>query len=353
MDLPVPSIPSKGLGNMSHEQGVMPNSPVDRAFICKLPTEVLVEIFQIVQCTAHADVLATPEWSTYDRTWPRIMCVCRHFRDVALQSPTLWSTLDLAQSGRWLELCDQRSGAAPLHLRTHEKSRWPRTMPWGLVDSWVSRAETMALADYGVCARVLHAPAPLLRALDVRTGSGIIFEVDTTLLGGTATSLAHLTVHGPNIILDRLPPLPALRCLELCRVILDYRQLQTLIDVFVCTPQVEDLSIKGVYLTEDDEPALHSSAPLLPRLRILEIADTAYVAAELVRLLPAPRLSAEIQICAGGDELRFDEHLAAIMRQQWIARACGEITLCGGTTIHLRAEQGDLNLVSCYAHDAP
>ncbi|TCD71754.1 hypothetical protein EIP91_005520 [Steccherinum ochraceum] len=77
-----------------------------------LPDELLVEIFKIYALLEIGD-------RRFCYSWFKITHVCRHWRDVALQAPVLWSTISFAGNtkhpGRALEQL-ARSGTAPLHL---------------------------------------------------------------------------------------------------------------------------------------------------------------------------------------------------------------------------------------------
>ncbi|KAG6810304.1 hypothetical protein H0H92_012481, partial [Tricholoma furcatifolium] len=85
---------------------------------CRIPSEVLACIFRQVACDAAAGV----DTNTYSLHWIKsISHICSHWREVALSTPTLWSTIDVDHSPTWAFEMLRRSRDAPLALLTTRK----------------------------------------------------------------------------------------------------------------------------------------------------------------------------------------------------------------------------------------
>lgn len=72
---------------------------------CRLPAELLVEIFKTVQKFSPTDGMR----------WIRVTHVCRYWRDIALHSQALWACIRPC-SGSFVRMCKKRAGVAPLSL---------------------------------------------------------------------------------------------------------------------------------------------------------------------------------------------------------------------------------------------
>ncbi|KIY73185.1 hypothetical protein CYLTODRAFT_417158 [Cylindrobasidium torrendii FP15055 ss-10] len=67
------------------------------ASINRLPTELLENIFELVQLHLHIFIPSPPTASGYDhgyRGWLVLLAVCRHWRGIAATSGVLWSSVD-------------------------------------------------------------------------------------------------------------------------------------------------------------------------------------------------------------------------------------------------------------------
>ncbi|KAJ7154235.1 hypothetical protein C8R46DRAFT_447403 [Mycena filopes] len=96
--------------NLVNEGGILRLAAVSRRILA-LPPEILAEIF--LQCL--------PKWSWAPRT---LSCVCRQFRDVALSTPRLWTSMcvdleDEDEEGAYVDFCRtwlSRTGSLPISL---------------------------------------------------------------------------------------------------------------------------------------------------------------------------------------------------------------------------------------------
>jgi hypothetical protein len=261
--------------------------------ICRLPPEILVQVFGWFQHRRCIPNRAQP-WKTYDHKWSRIMAVCKHFRDVALHAPTLWTVIDFeTHSPQWRELCVARSGDAALVLHAHSTSQ---------LDCF-HRARSARVSAFGDIASVLNAPAPRLRILKVRAyleedeeeDEEFAFAFTVRFLGGQAANLVSLILRGCRISIYDAPPMPAVRRLEL-DIVTFHAGMDSLWLLLSATPAVEDLSVFGISLAEVDWrlPRFEDVVPIpaismtLPRLTHIMIDDLPAEVSAILRMISTP-----------------------------------------------------------------
>ncbi|KAL4264344.1 F-box domain-containing protein [Pleurotus pulmonarius] len=84
----------------------------------QLPVELIAEIFVLAQGSDNGFPAWTPcrpsDWK--QRTWLNVAGVSRRWRQIALETPQLWATLDLTSSASGMEMIE-RSKGAPLRVR--------------------------------------------------------------------------------------------------------------------------------------------------------------------------------------------------------------------------------------------
>jgi hypothetical protein len=130
------------------------------------------------------------------------MCVCRHFRALAVHTPLLWNILDLQRDHQlWQVLCLRRSQNTPLYISGHLDAVLPHLSRTSVAR--LSIRETIGTGD------LLDADAPLLKKLNLESSS--TFHLTKRFLGGTATNLTRLVIGGPTAILHEGIALPALQ----------------------------------------------------------------------------------------------------------------------------------------------
>jgi hypothetical protein len=107
-------------------------------------------------------------------------------------------------------------------------------------------------------ASALNAPAPKLRTLKLRSyleendeDNKAAFVITSRFLGGHATHLASLILHGGRIFLYDAPPMPALRHLDIDRITLNAGMVSLWL-LLKATPALEDLSIVNICLGDED-----------------------------------------------------------------------------------------------------
>jgi hypothetical protein len=263
--------------------------------VCSLPPEILVQVFAWLQHIRCAPNHARP-WKTYDPRWSRIMAVCKHFRDVALRAPTLWTIIDYENnSPQWKDLCIARSGDAALFLHAHSS---------GALKYFHRARSARVPADAEIASVLNAAPAPKLRTLKLRSyleendeDNDAAFALTSRFLGGHVTHLVSLILHGGRIFLYDAPPMPALRYLDIDRITLN-AGMESLWLLLKATPALEDLSIVNICLGDEDwRPEVADAVVAIP--------TTEYIALSCLKhltLVDAPaELSALMRmICTTG-----------------------------------------------------
>jgi hypothetical protein len=83
---------------------------------CRIPVETLSVIFSFLIQTLKIGEEEKPPWMLMrkKRRWYSFSQVCRHWRQIALDDPRLWSTIDFDHTSALCML--ERSKDAPLHL---------------------------------------------------------------------------------------------------------------------------------------------------------------------------------------------------------------------------------------------
>ena len=88
------------------------NSP---SFISRLPSELLASIFILYADDSYR--ASRPRLSSLNAPdWVNVSYVCRHWRNIALKCPTLWSFISMTMSPRWTEVLLARSKHTPLKI---------------------------------------------------------------------------------------------------------------------------------------------------------------------------------------------------------------------------------------------
>ncbi|KAI1793632.1 hypothetical protein LXA43DRAFT_1081217 [Ganoderma leucocontextum] len=80
--------------------------------INQLPNEILIQIFAFA--SVHF-AFATDFWWWDTRFWT-LMVVCRHWRDLIVDTPVFWCILDLTKNANWTQLCLSRSLTIPINI---------------------------------------------------------------------------------------------------------------------------------------------------------------------------------------------------------------------------------------------
>lgn len=159
--------------------------------IFKLPVEILCRIFQFTQDTwtgpyAHFHQSGSLEWITVTR-------VCQHWRNAALNEPSLWTRPPL-YNAKWTSVMLQRSQMAGITLAFDDRSR----VRADLITTVVSHiAHTTSLT-------VQRTEKQVVQKLLTNLRSTVAPMLETLKIDGTSTSPYHLVA-----IIDESDRIPA------------------------------------------------------------------------------------------------------------------------------------------------
>jgi hypothetical protein len=166
------------------------------------------------------------------------------------------------------------------------------------------QAGAATLDDYGVDDKILNAPAPAMRMLQVTTRAGFSLRsftrITSLLLGGGCVGLSYLELSGLKIRLDDFPFMPSLRRLELFEVVVQ-DSFATLVRVLARVPNLEELSSTYISFWDVDrlipkKPRMSVTPIQLSGLKRLELHEEPDLVLALVRVLPIPTLTLDLDL---------------------------------------------------------
>ncbi|KAI0752308.1 hypothetical protein C8Q80DRAFT_441681 [Daedaleopsis nitida] len=274
------------------------------ASIHDLPNEILVKIYQTYtfqdhQCSIPRLHRRHPRLR-HASCWSFLMLVCRHWRAVALATPTLWQVIDVFKTTNWLELALERSHDAVLELYFHDRDAALASIP--LIISQSRRL------------RILHLPGTFMRSdlpslealfqtmMPVLHELRIHLEPSRTRDRTTASPIpvASIDTHFPSLRSIRLesaavpwtlPALSRMRYLNLrdCTTLDTDLTFDQFLDTLEGCTELEDLRIHSfVSTTVHQVPAGFARTVFLPRLQRLTVREPPALCRQL---LSAVRIS--------------------------------------------------------------
>jgi hypothetical protein len=280
---PIPSPDPETLERLYRRNALQP--------ICRVPPEILVIIFYHAQHENKAQGVRV-FFASYTPKWVRVMLVCRYFRDVAVHAPMLWSVYHAKSPKAYRNLCLQRSADSILRVYGGEGTI-------AEIASHAHRVHTASLS-YGNLKLALNTPTPQLQELEVIALDAHDFMLNSSSFGGTGPRLTYLHLMGPSVFLCEHPPrLPELRQLELNNV-RSPPDLHPLAALLASTPSLEVFSVAHLWF---DFPSPRLALPMtiperatLPRLKTLQIVQSAFETAILLRLIPIPSFALSVSL---------------------------------------------------------
>ncbi|KAH9930952.1 uncharacterized protein B0H18DRAFT_119822, partial [Fomitopsis serialis] len=169
-----------------------------------LPNEVLVEILRLASASDDSGAWMTAATG-----------VCQYWRDVTLNTPVLWTNIDLSASPRFITLCLDRSRGAGLSMHL------PRPEPQL---EYLERAKI----DFSAITPLLDSHHSRITNIDLYIDIHHDSETSSLwqVLDGSIPALCSLDVEVAESPLPWTPgPLPYLRSLSLTRVTPDWTKL--------------------------------------------------------------------------------------------------------------------------------
>jgi hypothetical protein len=247
--------------------------------LCRLSTDALHYILEIIETQQRHD--DTENKGTWQKTWISTLFVCTSIRALAVQSPALWSYINLSRSEKWADLCVERARAIPLEL--HYEVRVITDWALHYLGTLLSRASKVQLVvhKYRYVASVLNTAAPLLHTLSLSIKAPHYFLFSLAFLGGTTTLLTHLKLGRVNIAADP-PVFPGLKSLHLSSICSDGKP-HHLLRLVGSSHALEELTLKYIFITLPDIAYDRLS---LPHLRVVRVTADALWTKLLLEILP-------------------------------------------------------------------
>ncbi|KAF9491603.1 hypothetical protein BDN71DRAFT_1592196 [Pleurotus eryngii] len=256
--------------------------------ISKLPTELLSEIFVLAKLASYIN--------TRQGSWLNVACVCRHWRDIAVNEARLWNTFDLTRTMEldWVKIMLTRSKDASLCIRIPPSGYEPDTVK--VVMSQISRTQDLQIyADNPRLWEVLeiviaHATpnAPTrLRSLELRsTSSRLALDLVRRVFAAVQMPLMlDLQLYG--IALSTIPPMPLLRRFYYHQTVFGFESMAMLLSSLKNTPCLEDLDIGCMFNTSDEEMIQYGPVQL-PKLKTISLTTNRFEYFSLLQCIRYP-----------------------------------------------------------------
>ncbi|OJT10898.1 hypothetical protein TRAPUB_12582 [Trametes pubescens] len=277
------------------------------AFTARLPPEILSDIFTLVA----VDYYQARRWhhfgSTHAYKWITLTHVCRAWREIALNTPRLWSHIVLTQPNVAKQVL-ARSKKAPLWLSaslTHTDDQRAETLEVLMKES--SRLKELHLTGPAHTVQALSAKwrtsADLLETINISSDfrqfdpASLLPAppLSSQIFSGQTPKLRHLQIH--RIAVDWSNPLfcNTLRTL-IIHAVYDNApspgEFSQLLDALEAMPLLETLRLnESIPRMPDDATQLSRNVQRtisLPHLRCIELFSDAIDSANLLRHISAP-----------------------------------------------------------------
>lgn len=259
--------------------------------IHRLPNETLVSVFQFTLQQQGAS-LRYQKMAAMSR-------VCRKWRTVTLDTPSLWTSLSTKSPQKSLEAAIQRSRSAELTVEFEsELDRGFNTL-LAHAPQLMERIQSLSINMPSSAKRYpfLRVPAPILQTLRLYTGfhrQGVAPPVE--LFGDQAPQLREVSIQGFSVS-PACNILGGLTSLVLSSVMAS-DGLSHLCSVVRQNPNLQKLVMENVTLANTEDTAEGVSAIDLPRLAALSLRGfVPEITARLLSLLDAPQCTQMMVNC--------------------------------------------------------
>lgn len=314
----------------------------------RLPAEILCEIFLQLRSLFVLPVHGPPN-AIPAHAWITVTHVCRQWRDIALNSPTLWTSISCKQPD-CINAFIERSRQAPLDITRDHLDRKNAAGALGYLlrerNRWRTFECTVPILEWNDID-----DAPQLEELRL-VGALRTPPMSTP----TPPSFPSLRLHRVGLVsmpysfMENLLKRDSITNLSLENVI-PRQTLATWLDVLSLLPALEELKLVNVFQSPAQPPssrARHISLPKLRYLRLTEMDGGSAVPAflDMTTLPPTTQLSLAGRVPSGiYGNLR---HLLETIRRGLVGRAIGaepprEIQAC--RVAHVRHLHADLLFV--------
>ncbi|KAG6810306.1 hypothetical protein H0H92_012483 [Tricholoma furcatifolium] len=200
---------------------------------CRIPSEVLACMFRQIAC----DAAAGADTNTYSIHWIKsISHICSHWREVALSTPTLWSTINVDHSPTWAFEMLRRSKDAPLALVTTRQKL--------LAQHDSTELKSLELSSVGI---------------DVPNSGQAELQLPDRVITRSA-SLKHLTLRGYGINWGLSPAFEGLKSFDISVIPRMFEPTMAQLLRFLSRlPFLETLSVADLDLHQEALPHQHLS----------------------------------------------------------------------------------------------
>jgi hypothetical protein len=192
--------------------------------------------------------------------WRHVMVVCARLRKIAIESPEIWSLVNVCWPERWVDLCIERAGVFPLHLVCHistvasaERTSRLFSKARDVTVIFTSADGTPLEKWHDICCKILTTNANgSVRTLSLSDRpyparnelTHKLMSVSGQSLGGPRSMITKLHLEG--LRLADIPRFPHLECLELQDVVPPGHNPTWLHRWLATSPRLKRLSISPV-----------------------------------------------------------------------------------------------------------
>jgi hypothetical protein len=284
------------------------------ATLYTLPTELIIKIIRRIQHRPSADhisgLIEGPVTPTLNTSWTALFSVNVRLRTMGINSPELWTCIDLNWSLELIELFTQRAQHLPLTIFGCEASPKSAASWMRSYQAIAMRAQTIAVLN-----RNDNAPIQLFEALSNTSRLKTLHltlgahsaEILCESFSSFAENLTTLSLH--SAVVDVLPSLPALLTLKLHNVLM--QTLSDLVTILAALPSVQDVEIDAMRWVDDflENSKRHTPDDVLERdgrrcpsrkFQRLRICDLPRVVFAVLRVLPYPLRILDVEVSLRG-----------------------------------------------------
>ncbi|KAG9223480.1 hypothetical protein CCMSSC00406_0006972 [Pleurotus cornucopiae] len=254
--------------------------------ISKLPTELLSEIFVLAKLASHTN--------TRQGSWLNVACVCRNWRDIAVNEARMWNTFELmGMHLDWAKTMLTRSKDASLSIHFFPLRYEPDTVK--LVMSQISRTQDLLIcADNSRLWEVMEI-AIAHATPDVPTRLQSLVLCNISPLASESMHRVFTAVQMPLILdlqlygirLPTIPPMPLLRRFYYDQNSFGSESMATLLSSLQNTPCLEDLDV-GCTFDASAEEMIHYGPVQLPKLKAISFRTNRFEYFSLLQCIRYP-----------------------------------------------------------------
>jgi hypothetical protein len=220
--------------------------------------------------------------------WISILGVCTNVRALAINTPLLWSFIDLDARPEWIRLCIARASTSPLLVATAT----PAQQYTDKIISWREQIKTLYLGAerFNDAGMIYASDMPSLRAAyftgqHSRSPVPFPFVIHSTFLRGASSCLTRLVINRARFV--AAPSFPNLSYLDLCQIDCDANPDHVL-DFVEKSPALEELYINDVMCNPSAQAVPRQALKLANLARLGISGDLPFIAIVLPKLRVPP-----------------------------------------------------------------